>query len=168
MAPVTVRSTANVAGGSGNTGWSARSLFAAPVPEIAVNMIGLSSSNAGFGLVASNNQVAQSFTPGSSFSLARMDVIIAKFGAPTDNWFVEIQTNNAGLPSGTPVTNGTSNSYAGTALTTTTQEWTITWSTPPSLSSGTKYWAVFKRSGSLDGSNAYVPIRTGADRKSVV
>ena len=152
MAPVTVRSTANVAGGSGNTGWSARSLFSYVVPEIATDVVTPGNAPSFFGASSSSNGFAQAFTPGSSFSLAAIDVMIAPFGAVADSYYVEVQTDNSNKPSGTPVTNGTSTSYSG--LTTPIVK-RIDWPTPPSLSSGTKYWLVFKRSGALSDAAFY-------------
>lgn len=163
MAPVTVKTTANVAGGSGNTGWSARSLFAVTVPEIAPNVVSIAITSGGFGLSSSNNEVAQSFTPGSSFSLAYIYVIASNFGSASDNFTCEIQTDNAGVPSNTAVTNGVSTAYAATALTSAVVDFKIEWPTPPSLTSGTKYWMVFKRSGSVTDSNAVLLRRTSAD-----
>jgi len=69
-------------------------------------------------------------------------------GATTlGNLTISIQTDNAGAPSGTAVTNGTANvitqvtqrtwgvSYAGR---------TATWAVPPTLTAGTTYWIVFE------------------------
>jgi hypothetical protein len=68
---------------------------------------------------------------------------------------LSIQTDNAGAPSGTVISNGTAN-----AITQVTQRtWnttlaarTATWATPPTLTAGTTYWIVFQVA-SLDAAN---------------
>lgn len=65
---------------------------------------------------------------------------------PGTNMTVEIQTDNAGVPSGTVITNGTSNTVATSTLNTYYKTMTFTFSTPPTLTAGTTYHFVFKTS----------------------
>jgi len=67
---------------------------------------------------------------------------------PSTNMTVEIQTDSAGVPSGTAVTNGTSGTVATSTLPTslTVILSTFTFSTPPVLSANTTYHIVIKTS----------------------
>ena len=68
---------------------------------------------------------------------------------------ISIQTNNAGAPSGTAVTNGTANVITQATQRTwnTTQgSRTATWGSSPTLTGGTIYWIVFEVAGT-DGTN---------------
>lgn len=60
---------------------------------------------------------------------------------------VTIETDSAGSPSGTPITNGTSSSNALNTNTISTVKYgNFTFSTPPTLVAGTTYWVVIKLS----------------------
>ena len=98
---------------------------------------------------------AQSFIAGSAPAAFSMTVSLLKQGAPTDNIYITIETDNAGNPSGTPVTNGTSNNVAGTALTGAFADVAFTWASVPSLTIGTKYWFVLRRDGANSDVNYY-------------
>jgi hypothetical protein len=84
---VTVDSGAIVGGGSGITGWSARSTFLIEdtdanlltIPFVAETQIGDN---------ASREIPAQSFTAGSSYSLAAVVLPLVRNGTPTDNFYV--------------------------------------------------------------------------------
>lgn len=84
-------------------------------------------------------------------------MILSKVGSPTGNLTIEVQTNSAGSPSGTPITNGTSNTVAMSGLTTSYAETTFTFASAFSLSAGTTYWVVLKRSDAVNSSN-YVKV----------
>ncbi len=102
-------------------------------------------------------QRAVRIIPRRNVTIASVIIQLAKAGTPTDNVSIEIQTDSSGVPSGTPVTNGTSSTVSGSSLSSSEyQEHTLTFSTPPSLVANTTYWAVFKRSSSLSGSNYYL------------
>lgn len=60
---------------------------------------------------------------------------------------ISIQTDNAGAPSGTPITNGSANAITqATQRTwnTTMASRTVTWASPPTLTAGTTYWLVIE------------------------
>lgn len=101
-------------------------------------------------------QVACKFTPRESVTSSTVLATIFKVNAPTDNILIEIQTDNAGSPSGTAVTNGTSNGVAGTGLSATdTTYQTFTFASAFTLSADTAYWVVFKRSSTLSNTDYY-------------
>jgi len=115
-----------------------------------------SGATVAFGDTTGKARRALRIKPQSAVTIASVDVWLRKVGSPSDNITIEIQTETSGSPSGTAVTNGTSGTLAGTGLTTNRFiRYTLTFATPPSLSSGTNYWVVIKRSGAADGSNYY-------------
>ncbi len=110
-----------------------------------------------FGMASGNQERrALKIVPKRNVTIASARIYLIKIAAPTDNALIEIQTDSAGSPSGTPVTNGTSSSVAGTALSTTAfQEHVLTFAVPPALTAGTTYWVVFKRSSTLSNTDYY-------------
>lgn len=69
-------------------------------------------------------------------------------GATTlGNLTISIQTDSAGAPSGTAISNGTANvitQVTQRTWNTTQASRTATWATPPTLTAGTTYWLVFE------------------------
>lgn len=92
--------------------------------------------------------LGQQFSVGATVSVAKIRLLMYRIAFSSATITVEIQTDSAGSPSGTVVTNGTSNAVAMNGLTTDTagavQEFEF--ATNPSLTSGT-YWLVIKPSG---------------------
>lgn len=134
-----------------------------PQPAVIINDLAqlYAAGASGFGLASSygtqrGRKLALKIVPRSNVTSSTVNVSLIKIGAPTDNITVTIETDSAGSPSGTPVTNGTSNTVAGTTLTTTESEYTaFTFASAFSMSAGTTYWAVLNRSGANDDSNYY-------------
>jgi len=89
----------------------------------------------------------------ASITLDNVALEVQEVGTPSDNLYIEIQTDSAGSPSGTVVTNGTSNNLAVSAIGLDRVTRQISWPTPPTLVSGATYWAVIRRSGANDASN---------------
>lgn len=118
------------------------------------------------GDVDARTRLAQSFSitdvDAATIKLENITIELQKTSSPVDNIFAEIQTDSAGSPSGTVITNGTSDSINGASLFAfmTTQK--FVWSTPPTLTSGTTYWIVFRRSGINDATNYYRILDAGA------
>jgi len=103
----------------------------------------------GIGATASSTQAAWGFT--AQGTLTEVRATLYKAGAPTDNLVLEIQSDSAGVPSGSVV--GTVATVGGASLTTTATEYT--YSVSISLTASTTYWLVMRRSGAVDLSNAY-------------
>lgn len=99
-------------------------------------------------------EAAQSFYA-QNVDIVTLPLMIRKFSSPSDNILLEIQTDNAGVPSGTVVTNWTSNNVAWTGLTTSFVETTFTFASVPVLTEATLYHIVVKRSGADDAVNYY-------------
>lgn len=113
-----------------------------------------------FGSVDALTWLGQSFVYtdalAESIKVNDLTVMLRVSGAPADNVTCSIQADNgSGAPSGTTITNGTSATIAGGTLTTAYRPSKFTWATPPTLTSGTTYWLVFKRSGANDAANFY-------------
>jgi hypothetical protein len=100
----------------------------------------------GGGILAARGQ---SFTVGGSgIDLAAIAFLLHPTGDPTDNLICYIYD---GL-NGSLVTNGTSNTLAAQSMR--VRDWYVfTFTTPPSLSASTKYWARVERTGAGDSSN---------------
>lgn len=119
------------------------------------NAQGGSSGDIGRDAISNGVWQAQSFLAGSDSSSFALDVSLKKVASPTDNLYIEIQTDNAGEPSGTVVTNGTSDNVDGSTLTTGFTDISFTWSAEPNIEAGNRYWFVIKRSGAGDDTNYY-------------
>src|SRR5690606_23466841 len=77
-----------------------------------------------------------------------------KFGSPTDDVSLAIWSDT-GANRPNAVISTADNVYNGANISTTTSWGEFHFNTPVSLTSGTKYWIVLQRSGSVDGSNFY-------------
>jgi ribosomal protein S26 len=102
------------------------------------------------GNVSSNTKGAWNFVAASSFELTGIRLSLGETGTITDTFYVTIHSDSSGSP-GTLL--GTSNalgtgSFGGVGIAD-----QFTFSTPISLTSGSTYWYVVQRTGSLDTSN---------------
>lgn len=94
-------------------------------------------------------------TPRSNVSINSIKLMLARVSSPVDNLVVTIETDSSNLPSGTVITNGTSNAVTGSTLGTVVALTTFSFPTPFTLTAGTSYWIVVSRSGALDVANYY-------------
>ena len=154
---VTVKTSAAVAGGSGNTGWAAASLWRAIDKAYAPDFSTAPWVGSAVGRSTTSNEFSQSFTTPAGITVDRIGIVLGKAASPTDNLTMEIQTDASGLPSGTVVTNGTSNAIANTAILASLHIHEFIFPNQPVLSASTRYHWVLKRSGSLDDTNFYSP-----------
>lgn len=106
--------------------------------------------------VTTNDKLAQSFEISTATVISEVDLWLKKVGSPTGNLTVEIQTDSAGEPSGTAVTNGTSNTVSASTLTTSFADITFSFSSNPSLASGTTYWIVLTTADTQSNTNYVV------------
>jgi hypothetical protein len=151
MAVVTIDAAAQVAASSGATGWSARGTF--EVPDLDVCQL-VHSTTTTVGGSAVQTRVGQSFTTTSAFSLAAVRLNIGKGNSPTDDWSVAIYADSANLPTGSAL--ATSDVINGASIGTGFHWREFVFSSPLSLSSGTKYWMAFQRSGAVDATNNFI------------
>lgn len=109
-----------------------------------------------FGKTTTYTQQAIKIIPRSNVTANIVRFQLLKNGAPADNITVEIQGDSSGSPDNTAITNGTSGAVAGSGLSTTTPQLTsFSFSTPFSLTAGTTYWIVLKRSGATSDTDFY-------------
>lgn len=118
---------------------------------VAAERLGTTSSGADYA-----TKRAVKFIPRASVTSSSVYALLGKENSPTDNLFITIETESAGNPSGTPITNGTSNNIAGASLSETAATWTnITFASAFTLSAGTTYYLVFQRSGATSDTNYF-------------
>lgn len=110
-----------------------------------------------------DSQLAQSFQVTGTTSVSSVRLWLKKVGSPTGNLTVKIQTNSAGSPSGTTVTNGTSATVAASTLATSYGWIEFAFSTNPSLTGSTTYWLVLE---TTDSNSASHYVQWGADGSS--
>jgi len=102
------------------------------------------------------NKFALKITPRSTVTSSSIITMLGKVGAPADNILITVQADSAGSPSGSAITNGTSNNVAGGGLSTTSKTYTtFTFASAFTLTAGTSYWIVFQRSGATSDSDYY-------------
>jgi hypothetical protein len=93
-------------------------------------------------------RISQGFQVGSNTSI--YSAVLYSYRSGTDSgsnhyYRVEVQTDNSGVPSNTPVTNGTSSCVYHNNLVNATDSFaTFTFSSPPSVSTSTQYHLVLK------------------------
>ena len=91
------------------------------------------------------------YIPTGGVTVVGLQASLKKIASPVDNVQVSIWSDNAGLPGTLVVATST---FPGASLS--TSFGTTTFSlTPTALAANTKYWAMFSRSGALDGTNYY-------------
>jgi hypothetical protein len=104
----------------------------------------------------SGQKKALRIIPRTTVTASTINIMISKNGSPADNAQIEIDTDSAGFPSGTPIANGTSNGVAGSGLSASvSNQQAFTFASPFTLTAGTTYWVVIERSSTLSDSNYY-------------
>lgn len=103
------------------------------------------------GDVSSHTYQAQSFTATVTGSISTLQFYSGTSdGSPSDGLTVSLYTDSAGSPGTSLVSQTVPNSaLGGNNLV------TVTFSTPTSVVSGTSYWVVITRQGSVNGTNYY-------------
>lgn len=108
-----------------------------------------------FGDASARTRYGLKFTSTTNATAAVVKIIIKKIAAPVDDVTIEIQGDSGGSPDGTAITNGTSGTVNGAALTTEYAVTTFTFASAFTLARNTPYWIVVKRSGAVDAVNHY-------------
>lgn len=111
-----------------------------PLTEVALN-IGNTNATRGYGI-----KIIPTVTS-SSLTTMLFRAAEAVNGATNGNLDISIQTDSAGSPSGTIISNGSANQITQATLrtwNTTLASQTATWAAAPTLTAGTTYWIVFK------------------------
>lgn len=99
----------------------------------------LEDSDQFFATASTNRDIAQSFTATSSDTLPKVSLFLGKVGNPTSNLTVRIATTDGDQPDTSSLATAVI-AHASVGL---TPSWIdATFSSPPNLSNGTKYWIV--------------------------
>ncbi len=117
---------------------------------------------------AARTQISQGFKPKTSSTVTKVKLWLKKTGTPagTDTVTLVIQTDSSGVPSGTPVTNGTATAVDISDTLTTSYAWvTFTFATAPTLTAGTQYHLVLQGAFTVSGTNY---VLWGADNYDVI
>lgn len=112
-----------------------------------------------------NERLAQEFIPSDDCTVSRVLLYMKRIGSSSATINVSIQTNNAGVPSGTVITNGTATGVAHNTLGTSYGWVAFSFPTPPTLTNGTTYHIVVSTT-SYTYSAAVTEIIWGADQSS--
>lgn len=118
-------------------------------------------ADANFRYNTANSEEAQGFTPAVSGQVTHVSLYLKKVASPTGNMYVQIQTNNAGVPSNTSLAQ--SNNLDVATLTTGYAWYTFTFATPTYVTAGTVYHIVCFASTTISTTNY---IRIGYDASS--
>lgn len=109
------------------------------------------------------DKLAQSFQVGAGTEVISVRLWLRKVGGPTGDVTVKIETDSAGSPSGTPVSDGTSNASDASSLGTSFAWVDFTFPDLPEIDGSTPYWLVLETTDSQSPSNY---IEWGADGSS--
>ncbi len=102
------------------------------------------------------SKLAVKIIPRTTVTSQQINAILGKNGSPSDNAQISVQTDSAGSPSGSVITNGTSQPIAGSGILGSNAEYVaFTFSSAFTLTAGTTYWVVFERTGSLNDTHFY-------------
>lgn len=92
------------------------------------------------------------YTPDENHTVPKIEVKLEKVGTPTGTVTVEVWDDDSSSP-GTIITNGTSATVDVSTVPGTGDWVTFTWTTPPSLTSGSTYYFIIKHGFSLSTSH---------------
>lgn len=115
-------------------------------------LVATSGSSTAWGATAANTAIAQSFVAPTTTAAVTVNVGLGA-GAPSDDVTVTIETDSAGVPSGSVVT--TCGSISGSALNLNYRT-SVTFPVTVTLTASTTYWIVIRRGGAVDINNNYV------------
>lgn len=125
------------------------------IPPQTYNPFGYADTFRALGDATARTRLFQGFKINVSGWYEWVSVAIGKVGSPTDNLTVDIQTDSAGVPSDTAITNGVSDTVVGSTLDERTRYVPFRFDPPVFLTADTQYHLVFKRSAAVDASNYY-------------
>jgi len=95
-----------------------------------------------------SSRLAQSFQIGSTTTVGTIALYLAKFGTPTGDLTLSIQTNSGSSPSGTVISNGTADTVSASDVASSFGWISFTFSVPTSLTTATTYWMVLETTDS--------------------
>jgi hypothetical protein len=129
---VTVDASSIVGGGSGLTGWSAKSTFYVPGTD-EQNLTSSFESH-------HRDTLAQSFTTGPAQTLKEVWTKLARSGSPTDNHWIEIYADSGDTPTGSLLATSSILDPSTVVAHASSAWYRFTFASPPTLAATTKYW----------------------------
>lgn len=105
-----------------------------------------------FATAKSNEDIAQSFTAGAAGPLNKVSVFLGKNGAPAADITLRITADVSGHPASSQISNGSA-PVARSSVGMTPSWIDVIFTTPPALTSGTKYWIVLDYSANSPANN---------------
>ena len=108
-------------------------------------------------------KAGQTIEESSAFTVIGIEVYLQKSGSPTDNTIIRIETDNAGVPSGTLVDAAAAFTIDSSSLTTSLAKHTLPFGKTITFASSTKYWVVVSRDGSLADADYAIIGKTTTD-----
>lgn len=124
-------------------------------PLSSSNPLGNSDTQRAMGDAAARTSLGQGFKVQQTGYYEWFMVAARKVGSPTDNLTLAVHTDSSGVPSGTTVTDGTSDTFDGSTLDERFRYIPFRFDPPIRLTSGTQYHMVFDRAGANDATNYY-------------
>lgn len=146
--------------GSGGAKITGDVIVAAGLTALPTMLWGTRDSDFLFATTSQSRDIAQSFTASSSGALQKVSVYLGKAGSPSDIT-ARITTDKGGVPDDGDIASA---SIAASSVGITPSWIDVSFSTPPNLTSGTKYWIVLDYGAnsttnywkwSMDSSDAY-------------
>ena len=119
------------------------------------NPFGYAETTRALGDATARTRLFQGFKVNVSGWYEWVTVAMAKVGSPTDNLTAAIHTDSSGVPSGTVITNGTSDTVTGSTLDERIRYVPFRFDPPVFLTADTQYHLVFARSTAVNGTNYY-------------
>jgi hypothetical protein len=113
--------------------------------------------------VTAKDKLAQSFQISTAQALSSLGIYLRKIGSPTGTLTLRIESDAAGSPSGSLADGNGETTLAESSLSTSFASVTFTFSTPPSILSGTTYWLVLSTDRSASATDF---VAWGADASS--
>ncbi len=90
---------------------------------------------------------------GTGLAMSSLKVNLRKTGAPTNNSIVRLETDSAGVPSGTLADANATSTFANSGFTTSFVDTTVTFSGSFTPAAGTTYWLVFNVDAAYSDTN---------------
>ena len=124
-------------------------------PAAARNPMGFATTVRNFGDATARTRLWQSFKVTQSGWFEWVSVGIQKVGSPTDTITCTIMTDSSGVPSGTTVTNGASDTIDGSAADERLKYMVFRFDPPVYLEQNIQYHMVFSKSTAVNASNYF-------------
>lgn len=132
-------------------------------PPLTVHGPGAMTTTRAFGDAAARTRVGQGFQIPQRGLIGYIAVYMWKVGTPTDNITIVVETNSSNVPSGTAVTNGTSDTFVASSIPDKPGWVVFTFDPPMLLNADTTYHWTLRRSAAVSASNYFLLAEDASD-----